>query len=96
MSTGSVKVMLLLLGIVSFAAVWSNDQRPVSPESLTVAEKTERASRGEQPSVASQIEWPVLEFPASDKHVHVIDSQDWLSFPVALHSTIPELTGPSQ
>lgn len=96
MSTGSVKVMLLLLGIVSFAAVWSNDQRPVSPQSLAIAEKTEGSDRGEQPSAASQIEWPVVAFPESERQVDVIDSQDWLSFPVALHSTIPELTRPNQ
>lgn len=91
MSTGHVKVMLLLLGTISFAAVWSNDQRPASLERREVAEKVERSSRIAQESVAVQLEFPSLPVPTTDNDVPM-ESLQWLRFPSALHSTIPEPT----
>lgn len=89
MSTGHVKLMLLLLGTISFAAVWSNDQRPDSLLSREVAGKVERSSHIAQETVSAQLEFPVVPVPATGNDVSM-ESLQWLRFPSALHATISE------
>jgi hypothetical protein len=89
MSTGHVKLMLLLLGTISFAAVWSNDQSPVSLERRELAGKVERSSRIAQEPATVQLEFPALTVPTTDNDVSM-ESLQWLRFPTALHATIPE------
>jgi hypothetical protein len=86
MSTGSVKVMLLLLGIISFATVWSNDQRPVAPERMVALHVVEPSRSLDREYAANQIELKVVEFPRTDQ-ASLMSSQEWLSFPAALPST---------
>jgi hypothetical protein len=77
MSTGSVKLMLLLLGTLSFAAIWSNDQRPAVAPRMTVAGDAEWTSSLDAPRLADGLGTPLPRIGEAEATQH----DSWFHFP---------------